>query len=53
MRVKGGMSLRNGTWDGLQNDVIMRNVKFGKWRKAIDKNEKHTRVFAAPFLAPI
>ena len=25
MRVKGGMSLRNGMWHGLRNDIIMRN----------------------------
>ena len=24
MRVEGGMSLRNGMWDGLQNDIIVR-----------------------------
>jgi len=28
VRVKGGMSLRNG--------IIMRNVKYGKWRKEIN-----------------
>ena len=27
VRVKGGMSLRNGMWHGLRNDIIMRNVK--------------------------
>ena len=26
VRVKGGMSLRNGMWHGLRNDIIMRNV---------------------------
>ena len=36
VRVKGGMSLRNGTWHGLQNEIIMRNVKYGKWRKEIN-----------------
>jgi len=25
-RVKGGMSLWNGMWNGLRNDLIMRNV---------------------------
>ena len=35
-RVKGGMSLRNGMWHGLRNDIIMRNVKYGKWRKEIN-----------------
>ena len=30
VRVKGGMRLRNGMWHGLRNDVIMRNVKYGK-----------------------
>ena len=27
-RVKDGMSLRNGMWHGLRNDIIMRNVKY-------------------------
>ena len=50
MRVKGGMSLRNGMWHGLRNDIIMRNVKYGKWLKEMHfKTEKHVRVFAAPF----
>ena len=26
VRVKGGMSLRNGLWHGLRNDIIMRNL---------------------------
>ena len=26
VRVKGGMSLRNGLWHGLRNDIIMRNA---------------------------
>ena len=26
VRVKGGMSLRNGMWHGLRNDIIIRNV---------------------------
>ena len=33
VRVKGGMSLRNGMWHGLRNDIIMRNVIYGKWPK--------------------
>ena len=28
VRVKGGMSLRNGMWHDLQNDIIMPNVIF-------------------------
>ena len=36
VRVKGRMSLRNGMWHGLRNDIIMRNVKYGKWRKEIN-----------------
>ena len=36
VRVKGGMSLRNGMWHGLRNDIIMRNVKYGNWRKEIN-----------------
>ena len=47
------MSLRKGMWHGLPNNVIIRNVKYGKWRKEINWTEKHVRVFAAPFLAPI
>ena len=27
------MSLRNGMWHGLRNDIIMRNLICGKWRK--------------------
>ena len=34
------MSLRNGIWHGLRNDIIMRNVKYGKWRKEINQTEK-------------
>ena len=26
VRVKGGMSLRNGMWHSLRNDIIMRNL---------------------------
>ena len=26
VRVKGGMSLRNGMWHGLRNDIIMRHL---------------------------
>ena len=33
VRVKGGMSLRNGMWHGLRNDIIMQNVIYGKWPK--------------------
>ena len=36
VRVKGGMSLRNGMWHGLRNDIIMQNVKYGNWRKEIN-----------------
>ena len=36
VRVKGGMSLRNGMWHGLRNDIIMQKVKYGKWRKEIN-----------------
>ena len=50
VRVKGGMSLRNGMWHGLRNDIIMRNVKYGKWLKEMNYTEKHVRVF---FLVPI
>ena len=30
VRVKGGMSLRNGMWHGLRNGIIMQNVKYGQ-----------------------
>ena len=36
VRVKGGMSLRNGLWHGLRNDIIMRNVVYSEWPKEID-----------------
>ena len=36
VRVKGGISLRNGMWHGLRNDIIMQNVKYGNWRKEIN-----------------
>ena len=36
VRVKGELSLRNGMWHGLRNNIIMRNVKYGKWRKEIN-----------------
>ena len=52
-RVKGGMSLRNGMWHGLRNDIIMRNLICGKWRKEINLTGKHACASAAPFLAPI
>ena len=30
VRVKGGMSLRNGMWHGLLNDIIMWNVIYAE-----------------------
>ena len=30
MRVKGGMSLRNGMWHGLRNDIVMWNVIYAE-----------------------
>ena len=30
VRVKGGMSLRNGMWHGFWNDIIMRNVIYAE-----------------------
>ena len=33
VRLKDGMSLRNGIWHGLRNDIIMRNLSYGKWGK--------------------
>ena len=53
VRVKGAMSLPNGMWHGLRNDIIMRNLIYGKWRKKINLTGKHACVSAASFLAPI
>ena len=36
VRVKDGMSLRNGMWHGLRNDIIMRNVIYAEWLKEIN-----------------
>ena len=41
VRVKGGMSLRNGMWHGLRNDIIMRNVIYAEWLKEINKTENY------------
>ena len=30
VRVEGGMSLRNGMWHGLRNDIIMWNVIYAE-----------------------
>ena len=38
---EGKRSLRNGMWHGLRKDIIMGNVKYGKWRKETNKTEKH------------
>ena len=42
--VKDGISLRN--------DIIMRNLIYGKWRKEKNSSGKYARVSVAPFLAP-
>ena len=47
------MSLRNGMWHGLRNDIIMRNLIYGNEAKKKHATGKHARVSAAPFLAPI
>ena len=36
VRVKGGMSVRNGMWHGLRKDIIMLNLIYGKWCKEIN-----------------
>ena len=36
VRVKGGLSLRNGMWHGLRNDIIMWNVIYAEWPKEIN-----------------
>ena len=43
------MSLRNGLSHSLRGDIIMRNLKYGKWRKEINQTGKHSRVSAALF----
>ena len=49
VRVKSGMSLRNGMWHGLRNDIIMQNLVYRKWRKEINLTGKHLlRLFVAP-----
>ena len=53
VRIKDGMSLRNGMWHSLQNDIIMRNLIDAKWRKEINETRKHARVSASLFLASI
>ena len=30
VRVKGGMSLRNGMWHGFWNEIIMRNIIYAE-----------------------
>ena len=40
VRVKGGMSLQNGMWHGLRNDIIMWNVIYAEWPKEINQTEK-------------
>ena len=53
VRVKGAMSLRNGMWHGLRNDIIMRNLICGKWRKEKHSTGKHARLSAALLFAPV
>ena len=48
VRVKGGMSLRNGMWHGLWNDIIMRNLIYPDHFQRNKLNWKER-----PFLAPI
>ena len=36
VRVKGETSLRNGTWHGLRNDIIKRNVICAEWLEEIN-----------------
>ena len=40
VRVKGRMSLLNGMWHGLRNDIIMRNVIYAEWLKRNKSNCK-------------
>ena len=53
VKVKGGMSLRNGMWHGLRNDIIMRNLIYGNGAKIKNSKGRHAGVSAAPFLTPI
>ena len=48
VRVKGGMSLRNGMWHSLRNDIIMRNLIYADRFQRNKLNWKER-----PFLAPI
>ena len=48
VRVKAGMSLRNGMWHGLRNDIIMRNLIYADHFQRNKLNWKER-----PFLAPI
>ena len=36
VRVKDRMSLRNGMWIGLRNDIIMRNEIYAEWLKEMN-----------------
>ena len=53
MRVKGGMSLRNGMWNGLRNDIIMRNVKYENGAKKENKLKSMRASLPRLSLAPI
>ena len=46
LRVKGEMSLRNGIWHGLRNDIIMRNIIYAEWPRENIKL-KSARFFSA------
>ena len=53
VRVKGGMSLRNGMWNGLRNDIIMRNVKYENGAKKKIKLKSMRASLPRLSLAPI
>ena len=53
VRVKGGMSLRNGMWNGLRNDIIMRNVKYENGAKKKIKVKSMRASLPRLSLAPI
>ena len=44
MRVKGGMSLQNGMWHGLPNNIIMRNVIYGNAQRNKLNRKSYTRL---------
>ena len=51
--VKGGMSLQNGMWHGLRNDIIMRNLIYGKWSMRTSLPRLFWRQFEGTIALPV